>query len=62
MLDVYGFEPIDPDLPNGSISAFTTPEEAIAAAVARGASGEKFVGMGIIQDVYAAFLDEEGYP
>jgi len=60
MLDVYGFEAVDPDLPSGSISAFTTPEEAIAAAVQRGASAEKFVGMGIIQDLYAAFLNEEG--
>jgi len=60
MLDVYSFEPVDPDLPSGFISAFTTPEEAIAAAVQQGASAEKFVGMGIIQDLYAAFLNEEG--
>jgi len=60
MLDVYSFEPVDPDLPCGSISAFATPEEAIAAAVQQGASAEKFVGMGIIQDLYAAFLNEEG--
>jgi len=62
MLDVYGFEPIDPELPSGSISTFATPEEAIAAAVKQGASAGKFVGTGIIQDIYAAFLNEEGPP
>ena len=60
MLDVYGFEPVDPDLPSGSISTFDTPEGAIAAAVEHGASTDKFVGMGVIQDLYAAFLDEHG--
>ncbi len=60
MLDVYGFEPIDPDFPNGSISVFATPEEAISAAIEQGARADKFVGMGIIQDLYAAFLNEKG--
>ena len=60
MLDVYSFEQVDPDLPSGSISVFVTPEEAVGGAVEQGASLEKFVGMGIIQDIYAAFLDEHG--
>jgi hypothetical protein len=60
MLDIYSFEPVDPDLPNGSVFIFETPEEAIAAAIERGASPEKFVGSGLIQDLYGTFLQEEG--
>ena len=61
MLDVYAFEPVDPDARNGTISSFETPDEAIRHAIAEyGASAEKFVGMGMIQEVYATFLREHG--
>jgi hypothetical protein len=59
-LDVYSFEPVDPDLLAGSISSFATLEEAIASAVACGAGPDKFIGAGMIQDAYALFLKEHG--
>ncbi len=51
-LDVYEFSPYDPDSPYGSISKAGSPEEIIDMAVKIGASPERFVNAGVIQDEY----------
>jgi hypothetical protein len=59
MLDVYSFEPVDPDLTEGMIVVFDTPEDAIASAIEQGGSPDKFVGAGRIQDLYKDFLSDQ---
>ncbi len=62
-LDVYEFSPLDPDKPYGEISTFETKEMALECAANNyGADIEKYVGDGLIQDVYADFLNQEGLP
>ena len=60
MRDIYSFDPVDPDQPNGAIAEFRTPEAAIAAARNLGANLDEYVGGGAIQDIYGAFLAEPG--
>lgn len=60
MLDVYSFEAVDPDFPNGSISKFETPADAITGAINFGAGEDRFVGAGLIQELYGAFLLTNG--
>jgi hypothetical protein len=60
-LDVYAFEPLDPDALNGVTSTFEEPEAAIAFATTEGgASIDKFVLGGQIQEMYARFLEQSG--
>lgn len=61
-LDVYAFEPVDPDFPGGVASVAESADEAVTAATGMGADNGKFVGAGMIQHVYAAFLQEYGPP
>jgi hypothetical protein len=60
LLDIYDFEPIDPDLVAGSSIEVANAKDAILEAVKMGAQENGFVGDGVIQDVYARFLMEHG--
>jgi len=52
-LDVYEFTPLDPDLPYGQTEKFETADAALAYAESKfGASLEKYVNSGVIQDEY----------
>ncbi len=56
-LDLYSFGLIDPDLPYGAITTFSTPEEAINFSIETlQADPDKFVNQGVIQDEYGDFL------
>lgn len=60
-LDIFSFEPVDPDAAHGKSTLLDSPEEAIQFAVGeKGAGPEKFVGSGLIQDLYASFIREHG--
>ncbi len=62
-LDIYEFSPLDPDKYYGEISTFNTKEMALDYSINYyKADVEKFVGNGLIQDVYADFLEHEGLP
>lgn len=52
-LDVYEFPPIEPDEPDGIITVFQTPDEALFYACnSLGANINNFVNDGMIQDEY----------
>lgn len=58
-LDIYEFSPLDPDYPYGIIDMFDSVESAIDFAVnSYGASLDKFVSAGIIQEEYLNYLRE----
>lgn len=60
LLDVYSFEAIDPDHPNGEIAEFTSLEDALKCARERhGADDDNYVGDGMIQEAYAGFLAQK---
>jgi hypothetical protein len=60
-LDIYAFEPLDPDALNGVTKTFKEPEAAIAYATSEGgASIDQFVIGGQIQEIYARFLEQNG--
>jgi len=62
-LDVYEFSPFDPDLPYGEITTFESKEAALKFSVDKyKAQSNHFVGQGVIQDIYADFLKNEGLP
>ena len=51
--DVYAFDPLEPDFPDGVIRSFGTADEAIEFTMSSlGASGDSFVNAGVIQDEY----------
>jgi len=52
-LDIYEFQPFEPDEPDGLITMFQTPDEAVFYACSTlGANINKFVNAGMIQDEY----------
>ena len=62
-LDIYSFSALDPDYPYGDIITFDKKEDALNYAQnSCGAFSNKFVGAGVIQDIYAEFLRQEGLP
>ncbi len=62
-LDIYGFSALNPDLPYGNISTFDNKEDALDCAQNNySALFDKFVGSGMIQEVYAELLEKEGLP
>lgn len=55
-LDIYNFEALDPDNPYGLKITFDGAKEAIEGSYVFGASKDRFVPSGVIQDVYSDFL------
>lgn len=63
MLDIYSFSALDPDTPYGNTFAFKDKDEALDYVFTNlGVALNEFVGEGMIQDVYANFLKQEGLP
>jgi len=59
-LDIYEFSAIDPDLPCGDIRSFQSAEDALKyACQSLGATEDKFVGAGMIQDEYMETIHPE---
>jgi hypothetical protein len=59
-LDVYSFEALDPDRPDGILTEFASLEECIRhASEEYGAQLDRYVGHGILQEVYRDFLKRE---
>jgi len=60
-LDIYSFEPVDPDLAHGKIDSGKTMEQALDYCLQNyGAKANGWVGQGMIQDVYAELLKRHG--